>query len=130
MKNLLSKSEENYDAFHILKNAGKYSSCIHCAYYSAFQLSIYSLCKFFRYRYKDIVGIQGADSHTFVIDKLGSCIEERNYFDSVDYLESINELKMIRKKADYWRDTITEGEVEDIDRRLDENVELIKKNYI
>ena len=42
MKSLLDKSEENYASFKILKDAGKYSSCVHCAYYSAFQLSIHS----------------------------------------------------------------------------------------
>lgn len=130
MKRLLTKSDENYESFHILKDAGKISSSVHCAYYSIFQLSIYSLCKFFGYQYKQLVGLQGDDSHNFIINKMGEEIEGRDYFDSVDYLENMNELKMKRKKADYWKDPIINNEVNDVEKCLDLNVRLIKNKYI
>lgn len=54
MINLKTKADENYDAFVLLKDNGKLNSSIHCAYYSAFLLSIYSLCVRFGYLYEDI----------------------------------------------------------------------------
>ena len=43
MINLKTKADENYDAFVLLKDNGKLNSSIHCAYYSAFLLSIYEI---------------------------------------------------------------------------------------
>ena len=131
MKNLKIKSDDNYDAFLILIKNNKCCPSIHCAYYSAYLLSIYSLCSKFGYSYEDIQKeSKGTDSHFYVRNELYGKIESLKRLDAVDFNVYMGKLKMMRKKADYSKDLITGKEANDTKDAIEKLRELVTSKYI
>lgn len=131
MNNLKIKAEENYDAFVMLDENKKYTSSVHCAYYSAYLLSVYSLCTKFGLQYDDIQKDSfGKDSHYFMINGLAEKIRIVKVLDCVDYYKWMSQLKRARKKADYSKDLISANEAEEVKQNIDNIRKLIMNKYI
>lgn len=131
MINLKTKADENYDAFVLLKDNGKLNSSIHCAYYSAFLLSIYSLCVRFGYLYEDIQNnSRGKDNHAYIRNELGNKIHQAKPLDYVEFHTCLGKLKKEREKADYSKNLVTNKDVVNIQDTIDKFRDLIITKYI
>lgn len=129
MKSLLDKSEENYASFQMLKDAGKYSSCVHCAYYSAFQLSIHSLTTKFGVPISFFIDHKN-DSHRIVITMMCDIMEKELKVNSLPYRTVMTELKKERRKADYGLQEHGYKQVGKIELKLNEVLYMIKNNCL
>lgn len=129
MKSLLDKSEENYASFKILKDAGKYSSCVHCAYYSAFQLSIHSLTTKFGIPISYFIDHQ-KDSHKIVITEMCNIMEKELKINSLPYRTVMTELKKERSIADYSLSEHGCKQAGKIELKLNEALNIIKSNCL
>lgn len=129
MKSLLEKSEENYDSFNILKNAGRFSSCVHCAYYSAYQLSLHSLIEKFGFQISFFINHQ-KDSHRIVIDEMCNVMEKQLGLDSFSYRSEMNALKKERSKADYSTSEHGDKHVGKIETKLNRVLCILKNNCL
>lgn len=127
---MLGKSNENYESFQILKNAGKLSSCVHCAYYSAFQLSMYSLTHKYGYSLGFLIGY-GKDSHTIINKELRHrMIDDGCSADAFKYGRLMEQLKKERQKADYKTNVHGLKEISKIENALNSVVSMIKSKYL
>ena len=129
MKSLLDKSEENYASFKILKDAGKYSSCVHCAYYSAFQLSIHSLTTKFGIPISYLIDHK-KDSHKIVITEMCNIMEKELKINSLPYRTVMTELKKERGIADYSLSEHGCKHAGKIELKLNEALCIIKSNCL
>lgn len=129
MKNLLSKSEENYEAFHILKDAKKYSSCMHCAYYSAFQLTIHVLTDKFGFDMSFLIDHK-KDSHRTVISEMCNTMENELGLESLFYKTTMEKLKKIRSAADYTMSEFGFRQALKIEGDLNEVVTFLKSKCL
>nr|UVX74810.1 MAG: hypothetical protein [Bacteriophage sp.] len=131
MKNLEIKSNENLDSFYMLKEKKKYNASVHCAYYAAYLLSLYSLCSKFGYTLENITSnTSGRDSHYYVKSELSNQVGKISRFDSIDFVKYINLLKKMRKKADYTNEMITSFEADFVEKNISNLVSLITLKYI
>lgn len=105
------KAGENFMAAKMLIDGALYSASIHCLYYSCFQLSKFALCKTGVTYDKQEVLSKGRDSHHYVINETAKFLSD-SHLDFLDYNSNMNQLKRIRRKADYKEDRITKIEAE------------------
>lgn len=99
MSNILKKSQENLIAAQDLIDKRRFTSSVHCSYYSVFQLMKYILHHKFSYDYNDQNCNSGQDSHDAILTKImQSCTRETFRRDFRDYF---NHVKRERKRADY-----------------------------
>lgn len=129
MKSLLSKSEENYEAFHILCDAGKYSSSIHCAYYSAFQLTMHVLTDKFGFDIPFLIDHR-KDSHRTVISEMCNTMENELGLESFSYKKTMEKLKKMRSLADYTMSEIGFRQVKKIEGDLNEVLTFLKSECL
>ena len=134
MNNLLSKSDENSTSFQILKKKHKYNSCIHCAYYSAYQLSVYSLDKKFQTSYQGLCESMGRDksggSHEIIIKELTNAIKNYEIRDASKYKECMMNMKVLRGLADYSDSIITSVNADEAEKLLINVQKILKDKYI
>ena len=100
MSHFKTKSIENIQAADLLIEKDLFASSIHCAYYSCFQLTKYTLKTPYNIPYDD-QEIKGSDSHNYVMNLMCNKLRAKNIFYSVDYKSWMNKLKKERKKSDY-----------------------------
>lgn len=129
MKSLLSKSEENYEAFHILCDAGKYSSSIHCAYYSAFQLTMHVLKDKFGFDISFLIG-RNKDSHRIVISEMCDTMENELGLKPLSYKKTMEKLKKMRSAADYTMSEIGFRQATKIEGDLNEIMTFLKSKCL
>ena len=134
MKNLLTKSDENETSFQSLRRKKRYNSCIHCAYYCAYQLSVYLLRHRFNTTLESLLEAKGKnkpeDSHVMIINELASCIKRYNSEDFSNYREWMKSLKTSRYLADYSTEMITSTTTDEVDLILNKVRNLLKSKYI
>lgn len=131
MVNLKIKSIENLDSFYMLKEKGKYNASIHCAYYAAYLLCVYSLCSKFGYTLENIdLNSSGRDSHHYVKSELSNQVGKLSRNDSIDFEKYIKQLKKMRKKADYTNEMITSFEADFVEKNISNLMSLINLKYI
>lgn len=131
MEDICNKSEENLDSFRLLKSHNKLDASIHCAYYAAYLLSIYSLCKKFGYTLNNIeANTRGKDTHFYVRNELSNKIGVNSRLDSNDFNKYIKALKKLRKLADYTNIRITNNQADFAEKNVDNLFNLINTKYI
>lgn len=131
MNNICDKSKENLDSFRLLKSHNKLDASIHCAYYAAYLLSMYSLCKKFGYTLNIInANTKNRNSHSYVKSELSKNIGTISKLDSCDFDKYINALKRLRKLADYTNQRITSYQADFVEKNVDDLFKLINKKYI
>jgi hypothetical protein len=114
---LQSKSAEFSRAAELLHNNTLYSAVAHSAYYSCFQLLkhiwLFSMKKDeqqlnqelkLRNRHARHSGAREVGSHEFLIIEVGSYIKKSAMGDFRLFTQNINQLKRLRRKADYEND--------------------------
>lgn len=106
-----AKSIENIHAADLLIENGMLAASVHCSYYSGFQFSkfVLSHCCGISYENQE-AECTGRDSHSYVSNKTAEKLILKNRFYGVDYYTYYNTLKMLRKKADYTNEEISEKE--------------------
>ena len=125
MKNLLDKSDENYSSFILLKDAGNLCSCVHCAYYSAFQLTMYALTESYGYSLDFLVG-RNSNSHKTVKNEFCKLIKTK--VDMFTYKYEMEKLTKERVSADYKDKEYGLKEISKIERSLNIVRTLINNN--
>lgn len=131
MNNICDKSKENLDSFRLLKSHSKLDASIHCAYYAAYLLSMYSLCKKFGYTLSNIdANTKGMDTHFYVRNELSNKIAASSILDSNDYNKYIKTLKKLRILADYKNVRITNNQADFAEKNVDDLFDLINNKYI
>lgn len=99
---LIEKSDENFEAAKNLKEFELYSSCIHCAYYSSFELVLHILFNIYS-ESEELNFEEKLISHNVRINsirqKLYKKVEDKK--EVIDFSNKIRDLKLLRKKADY-----------------------------
>jgi uncharacterized protein (UPF0332 family) len=101
---LLEKSEENFEAAHLLHNETLFCSSVHCSYYSSYQMMIYVFYEFFGNTeevYNRSEEVNNAGSHNHLINLIRKGIRDNNNRSMRDFDENIRRLKELRKDADY-----------------------------
>lgn len=131
MNNICDKSKENLDSFRLLKAQNKLDASIHCAYYAAYLLSMYSLCKKFGYTLSIIdANTKNRNSHSYVRNELSNKIGVHSILDSNDYNKYIKILKKLRISADYTNTRITNNQADFAEKNVDNLFNLINTKYI
>lgn len=111
VSNIYNKSGDNLSAAILLKDSNKYAPCVHCAYFSSFQLMKYVLKDFFHIDYitqerelnqkKKEKATKNIGVHEYIIYRFG---EEVHKISSIEYRffnNSIKDLKNFRVASDY-----------------------------
>lgn len=131
---LIKKSDENYRAFLLLKERGKFNQdqkfhapAIHCCYYSCFQKAIYILKNYYEDEFKSI-NSKASNSHSLFIRAFISCYSNISAISSTQANRYLKQLKTLRQKADYEDDTISESEMEKAEEYLTSFNKLLKKD--
>ncbi len=102
MPNIKAKSIENIKAANLLIEHNMFEASIHCSYYSGFQLSKYIACHCLKISYEiQDKESKGKDSHSYIFNLVNEDLKKKNIFYSIDYSSFFQQLKMLRKKADY-----------------------------
>lgn len=124
------KSDENLNAARLLVENNMYASSIHCFYYSILQLSKYILDKYcgISYEQQD-ENFQGKDSHNAIIKILGQKLGAKNRFYKLDYMSNLNNLKKLRKTADYSNNQILSNDIGCATNDVKELLNILHKNY-
>lgn len=127
---ILQKAEENHEAFKILKERRLFTASVHCAYYSAYQMSLYVLYQ--RYGISpDVISekAKGVGSHKYVIGTLKNAMAKDSRFDSMNYRNYINTLKRYRKIADYSETMISPDDMSEINNAISSLRHLLTSKY-
>lgn len=122
------KSEQTLSSAELLLNNSHYNSCVHCFYYSCFQLVLDLLRGEFCYKDEQIdAGTKNSLSHNVIINELKKSLEKSN----IDYqfLSDFGKLKKMRIKADYSDKCIPEKEAKKMQQRAKEFHKEIEKIY-
>lgn len=117
------KSKEALEASEILKARKKYNSCINRAYYSAYQNILYKLdnekilktVETEAKNQKVAKDEKKKGSHEYLIDfYLNNILFEKEGFKiTSEARKNIYDLKTLRHKADYRKNTLTESDIND-----------------
>lgn len=110
MSQLLKKSETSYSAAELLHKQCLFSSVAHCSYYSCFQMYKYIwlypmdktddlLKNATNESFRNNLRIKG--SHNILLDRVAQHIKTNNRDDFRVINTSINQLKKLRRTADY-----------------------------
>ncbi len=125
-----AKSEENIIAANLLVDNGKLASSIHCLYYSCFQLSKYVLAHYEGLSY-DIQDreTKSVDSHFYISSHISEKLSKKNRFYGIDYNTYYGTLKMLRKRADYSNEEITDRDVVRAQKNAERLNKLLTEKY-
>lgn len=126
-----SKSIENIKAAELLIKKRMYAASVHCAYYSCFQLSSYTLAHYCKMDYQtqeDLARTLKQDSHTCVCGNMRGVLRSRDEELAANYHRNYAELKKMRKKADYSSTIITHPEAEKA-KEIAEKINIILNSY-
>lgn len=117
MSELIKKSKENAKSAVLLKSAQCYSSVIHCAYYSCFQLIKHFFLEYVEHdeeKLKVNISTSKQGSHVYITNLLMKEISNNIAVNSAEkskiysLLGEINKLKAMRNEADYSHKIINE----------------------
>ena len=102
MNSYIQKSKDNLAAAEFLVGGDLYEASAHSAYYSIFLLSIELLKSHFGIEYEEQAKlVDGSKSHQKFIKKFTECLNNVPEFEPNDFVQWINQTKMLRNKADY-----------------------------
>lgn len=134
MSLILKKSEQNYNAFILLKDAEYGIPSVHCAYYSCFQKLLYTFIEYFPEEYehinKEIEGKRLGSLHKhipkeFFAQLLVSKIDKRDVRDMKDELTNLYSLRI---ESDYKETEITETKLNAVDKSVNNFRRIFKKH--
>jgi hypothetical protein len=124
MSLILSKSEQNYNAFILLKEADYGTPSVHCAYYSCFQRLLHTFKEYYPEEYahvnQEIEGKRLGSLHKhipkeFFSQLLVSKIDKRDVRNMKDDLTNLYNLRI---ESDYKETEITETKLESVDKSV------------
>lgn len=122
------KSDKTFDSGKYLLDASHFNPCIHCFYYSCFQLIIDLLKEEYHYTDEQIEsGTKESSPHTAIINELKKCLYGSDINSS--FLEEFGWLKKMRIKADYSDRNIGENEARKMEQKSIKFREEIQKIY-
>lgn len=117
------------EAGSLLINEQKFSTSVHCFYYSSFQLSKYALTTIgIDYEEQDKQS-KGQDSHFFVKEEVMKALDVKSHLAYIDYAKDISKLKRMRQKADYTSVAISAKEANNALDCASNIKNLLSKNF-
>lgn len=123
------KSDITFSSAEFLFNNSHFNSCVHCFYYSCFQLVIDLLKEEYKYSDEQISsGTDNSSSHNNIICQLKSCLRNSEINDRF-LSEDFPIIKKMRIKADYGQRCVAKKEAEKIKERATKLREELNKLY-
>lgn len=126
MSNFLHKSHQNAAACSILIDQGQYNPSVHCAYYRCFQhvLHLQSVG----------LGLSRGDdwsqgAHNDLINKMRDGIKATHPSLSLEFNNSMQQLKTLRRRADYESQLFDAGTSRDVQRLATSIVQLLQRVF-
>jgi hypothetical protein len=134
MSHLLNKSEENKNIAHFLHTsvASCYPASVHCGYYSCLQKIIHLFDEYFEMSYDTIVeNVKGGKGgvHGYYIKEVGGQLLRFNKKDAQNIRNDLKHLKILRLKADYNNEEITEDSAKKAFEYTEKIHKIIKKHF-
>jgi uncharacterized protein (UPF0332 family) len=126
---MISKSQENIQAAHLLINKGKFSASVHCAYYSSFQYMKYIANNYLNVSYQTQNKGTGQDSHKFIWKQIENELMLNCHPIYDDCNTAYSFLRKLRKKADYLTQAISPAEANKAYTEAYKMNNLLKTNY-
>ena len=128
MENLKKKANINIDAAKLLFDNKMHNPSIHCAYYGAFQLIMFAVCK---KRKIDLSTLKseskGTSSHDYTINQFYKIYSSTHRFIALDVRRDINAAKRFRHIADYAAEDMSIKDTERHLKLVDYTIKLLKK---
>lgn len=121
------KSDITFSSAEFLFNKSHFNSCVHCFYYSCYQLIIDLLKEEYGYSDQQISsGTNNSSSHNNIINELKTCVKN-----SIDYeiFTCFETIKKTRKKADYEEKCVAKKEARKTKERAEKFREALNKIY-
>lgn len=133
MSNWLIKSETNFKATNKLNNDLYYCSSIHCSYYSCVQMMFHLLSNYLNKTDQQISnesyygGLAEKGLHIWLIKTVFN--EFTDTIDANNFNSNINDLRILRGKADYKNKIIIQREAEEARNKAYMTIEILKRNF-
>lgn len=122
------KSDKTFCSAEFLLDNSHFNSCVHCFYYSCFQLIIDLLKEEYRYTDEQISsGTNNSTSHNNIINQLKSCL--KNSQTNCNIFSDFGQIKKARIKADYQEQSVAEKEAKKIKEKAIEIRKALYKIY-
>ena len=131
MSFLLSKSEQNKQAFFYLIDKDVRAASVHCAYYSCIQKIIYILQEYYTEEYKKgLEALKGGhgNKHRFYIEEVASRLS-KDIRKNRDFRKLLVELRNLRIEADYHDTEVTDERINIVKSYFEEIQKEMRQNF-